>query len=309
MEALRAPYNLILETVEEFGYPAGPVVVELDGFEMFLYPRKGLFARALYDGTQNIRGMKVVEDEFSNVFKQVLFDGIVLFDIGANWGYYSLLTYAHCTPQQVVAFEPHPENVEVLQKNAELNNAEIEIVPMAVSDEIDEAILFDYHPGSAAELNSLSTDEHRFDHIDRTEITVNTISIQDYVTSNQIDRIDCVKIDVEGAEGDVLSGVGDVWSRIDGIVLEIHDPRMRDFGHTPTDLIDELADHGPFELFHFDHRGTVASLGMADEVNQSGLDSRFEMTNDSIHILVALRPNSQVSSEFEQALKDDEARI
>jgi len=79
----------------------------------------------------HLRGMRIVavagpkfardeyEIEMTNAFLQHLREGAVVYDIGAHWGYFSLLASRIVGNQgHVVAFEPHPHNVQVIKKNS-----------------------------------------------------------------------------------------------------------------------------------------------------------------------------------------------
>lgn len=57
----------------------------------------------------------------------------VVWDTGANISTYSLFTSSFA--EQVVAFEPHPANMNRLQENANLNKSDIDICSIALSDE------------------------------------------------------------------------------------------------------------------------------------------------------------------------------
>jgi hypothetical protein len=74
--------------------------------------------------------------------------------------------------------------------------------------------------------------------------TVETVALDDYVTSNP--PPDVLKVDVEGFEYDVLHGGASLLatSPPETIVLEVHPPEIRAFGHDPSDVISLLADHG-----------------------------------------------------------------
>ncbi|MBA4083117.1 MAG: hypothetical protein C0496_17915 [Erythrobacter sp.] len=74
------------------------------------------------------------EPEETNYFLTKLPEVDTVVNVGANYGYYTLL--ARSRGKHVIAFEPHPLNYPVLLRNLQLNNWEdVEVFPVAVADE------------------------------------------------------------------------------------------------------------------------------------------------------------------------------
>ena len=74
------------------------------------------------------------------VFEKVVASGSVVFDIGANVGYYTLLAAVLVGPRgKVVAFEPVPDNLRYLKEHLRLNHiANVSVIEDAVSDDSGE---------------------------------------------------------------------------------------------------------------------------------------------------------------------------
>jgi len=119
-------------------------------------------------------------------------------DCGACWGEASLF-FATKTKGKVFAFEFIAENLSVLKKNIELNPVyknQIEIIEKPLGKQSNETLYAIANgPGSSISSNKLEN-----------SIEYKTISIDDYVEQNDIDKIDFIKIDTEGAEEDILRG-------------------------------------------------------------------------------------------------------
>ncbi len=131
-------------------------------------------------------------------------DNTIFFDLGANLGYYSLLASNISKNLRVFSFEPNEEIREVLEKNKRDN---IQIVPEAVSNIAGHAEL---HYGNIV-LSGVSTLN-----LENTMLTewggklpkrtiVKTTTLDLFCHEWSI-KPDVVKIDVEGAEADVLMG-------------------------------------------------------------------------------------------------------
>ena len=130
-------------------------------------------------------------------FEAAIPEGAVVYDIGANVGYYSLMAAVLAGPTgHVYAFEPLPRNVDFLRRHVALNKMKdlITVLDVAVSDKSGEAA-FDL--GASTSMG----------HIAETgEIKVKQVRLDDLIASGEIKPPDYMKIDVEGAEGEVLSG-------------------------------------------------------------------------------------------------------
>lgn len=130
-------------------------------------------------------------------FETEIPEGAVVYDIGANVGYYSLMAAVLAGKGgHVYAFEPLPRNMEFLRKHVALNKMEelITVFDMAVSDQSGEAA-FDL--GASTSMGHLAKTG---------EIKVRKARLDDLLAAGEIRPADYIKVDVEGAEADVLAG-------------------------------------------------------------------------------------------------------
>ncbi len=153
-------------------------------------------------------------------------DGVVL-DIGANVGLFTLRAKA-CSPRaKILAFEPMPDTLGALQKNILLHElAGVTVYPLALGAASATA-QFTYYP--AAPGNSTLYPESKKFKMPQLENST-TLWVDMTTLSAVLARhpelcvIDLVKIDVEGAEAEVLAGLSDPdWARIRALVLEVDD--------------------------------------------------------------------------------------
>lgn len=128
----------------------------------------------------------------------------VVLDIGSNTGLYSLGAGAKNPAAKIFAFEPLPRVANLTRKNAQLNpKFNIQVQQNAVCDQGGVVTLHD--PGGDQPASaSLKSD---FLDCDQETIKVDGIRIDDFVSNQQLERVDLIKLDVEGVEEIALSGM------------------------------------------------------------------------------------------------------
>lgn len=198
---------------------------------------------------------------------------LIVFDIGANMGIYTLLASEH-DKTRVFSFEPHPITTRILRNNISKNHRNnVTVVPCAVSSRPGE-LTFSNLPGSS--LNQIIP--VRAAASSSQTITVPAIRIDDYCRSENI-RPDIVKIDVEGHEGEVLVGFGPYLQDVEILFIEAnlslealqaHLPRER-FAHFFIDFKSRRLTHSSNshdqDLVFINHRflPALVSIGYAVE--------------------------------------------
>jgi FkbM family methyltransferase len=136
-------------------------------------------------------------------------EALVVFDVGSNVGDYTRLVLleagrAHC-PVHVHAFEPSPHNAEILQR-VFANEPTVQMTCAAAGEEPGEAILYSGRSGSSqASLVKRSN----LPEATTGEISVPVLRLDQYMQTRGIERVDLLKLDIEGAELAALQGLGD----------------------------------------------------------------------------------------------------
>lgn len=144
----------------------------------------------------------------------------VIFDIGANTGVYALLAKSKNEAAKVYAFEPVQRVFEKLKKNNDLNDFGINCSEKAISNYDGEATIFDK---DTAHTYSVTVNE---DHSKNKEtsipISIETVRLDSFVDSEQLPKIDLLKIDVEMHEVEALEGFGKYLKQFEpSMIIEI----------------------------------------------------------------------------------------
>ena len=147
------------------------------------------------------------EQGTTNLMTALVRRGDVVLDIGAHIGYFSLV-FARLvgTEGRVFAFEPNPDNYALLKKNVELNGyRNIVCVQKAVSNTTGKVKLH---------LCPANSGGHRiFGPMENGKtVDVESVRLDDYFADWQ-GHIDFVKVDVEGAELEVIKGMSSLLEK------------------------------------------------------------------------------------------------
>ena len=169
--------------------------------------------------------------------------GDVVYDIGANVGFFALLSARLVGPTgRVYAFEPHAGNAAALEANAARNGLadRIEVIRVALADSTGTAELIVSRWSAFHRLQGNGREPNRQD---EGTITVPVSTLDGYVTEHGLRPPRLVKIDVEGAEIAVLKGMAEVAERFRPVIVtECHwtaaelRPTVESFGYTVSSL-------------------------------------------------------------------------
>lgn len=139
----------------------------------------------------------------------------VVVDIGAHWGAFTSLAARQATQGQVFAFEPHPDNVQQLERVCALNNlCNVKTFPIAVSGIGGTRDLF-----VSANSSQHSLAEGPFS--TRHTIKIPTMTLDQVL--DETGHIDFLKMDCEGAETEIILNASErALTSISKIAMEVH---------------------------------------------------------------------------------------
>ncbi|MGN6655134.1 MAG: FkbM family methyltransferase, partial [Rhodanobacter sp.] len=181
--------------------------------------------------------------------KSTLLPGMTFIDIGANIGEVSMAA-AKCVGRdgKVIAFEPIDAIANELQSNAKRNHLnQITVVRAGVSDSIDDnvpiyASCAQGHPGDENKgLGSIFGDATGQASVQR----ITTTTLDAWLETHPLDRLDMIKIDIEGAELPCLRGSERTLRRFKPtLIVEVQDITANAAGYRAQDILDYLSKLG-----------------------------------------------------------------
>lgn len=178
-----------------------------------------------------------------DVFEALIEPGMTVIDVGANCGVHSALAAKHAGPGgAVIAVEAVPANVELLTRTIERNEiSEIAtIVAKAASNSTDPVRIY---------LDGENSGTHSVGNRSSTFVDVPATPIDLLVSKTDVQRVDVLKIDVEGFEEQVLEGARTTLTVYNPIVFAEFDRDMiTAAGGSPEAVAAFLSAHGSIYL-------------------------------------------------------------
>lgn len=198
-------------------------------------------------------------------------NGDVFIDIGANIGSYSLIASKEVGESgKVIAFEPINSIYSKLKKNIELNEAKnIEILPLAVYNEKKQINLFCSNLENEG-MSSIIENDQCSGKIE----TVEAIKLDNFINENNIQKVDFIKIDIEGAELPALQGmVETITKNLPLVLIEISESVLTNAIYSADDIINFFKNHN-YQLFQIKENGFTQPL--TDIVNTAYTNYLFK---------------------------------
>jgi FkbM family methyltransferase len=150
--------------------------------------------------------------------------GMMVYDIGANIGYLSLV-FSQAVGKQgrVYAFEPLLENVKRIHTHIALNSLDeiITVFPYAVFDSNGRQPFLVHELHAMGKLSGSSGRDETY----KNQIVVRTLCLNEFIFKEENPPPDLIKIDIEGGAVQALPGMSKVLKKYQPIILmELHGP-------------------------------------------------------------------------------------
>lgn len=188
------------------------------------------------------------ESHMTGWMHDVLRPGDTFVDVGANIGYYTVLAGLRVGPAgRVVAVEAHPGLAAILRRNVTINGIHGRTTVWERAAWSEPARLqFHLRVHYSANSSVAATGADALDRLADEEETVEVEAATVDSLLAGVDRVDVVKVDVEGAEIHAFSGLSATMDRNPAmaVMFEWSPEQVRQVGGAPEALIDLLAGHG-----------------------------------------------------------------
>lgn len=188
------------------------------------------------------------ELEHRHILKEILRPSMVVWDLGANIGYYAIMETKIVGSQgKVYAVEPSPANVELLRKNVALNKCEaiVEITPVGISNRNGEAEFYLSEMSNVNTFHPTTRAGERAAHLTGQTIKVPIMDVPTFISGKRL--VDLVRMDIEGHEVEVFESIIcaiEEQGFSARILFETHFPKYDEREHNMREKLEELFAHG-----------------------------------------------------------------
>lgn len=200
------------------------------------------------------------------LLRRLLTPGMVVIDGGANIGEISLVAAKLISRQgRVIAFEPVPAFADQLQRHADANDlTNLTVCRFGLSDRRGEASIYvadsEFRDGTRHEgLATLFPTPDR----PRADARINLLSLDEFANEN-LDRVDLVKLDIEGGELAALQGASNLL-RTQGpaLIVEIGEVTCTAAGYEMADIARLISSYG-YTIYRIGWRGRLTRIEEGD---------------------------------------------
>ena len=204
-----------------------------------------------------------LENDFNELFEMAKGKKVII-DVGVNVGS-TLLNFAKICPDGFVfGFEPDGKSISKAERNLKLNEFNnAAIIKKGLGDQNVSARLYKVNGGNAGQNRFLSPAVSKLigeSNYDEAEV----IKLDDFVEEKGLDRIDLIKIDVEGFELNVLRGAEQSLRKFSPVLfIELMDINLALQGENSKSLICFLERLG-YEIYHARTKEIISSKDATD---------------------------------------------
>jgi len=233
--------------------------------------------------------LRMFERSETDFLKQSVQQGFVCVDVGANVGYFTHL-FAERVGNigHVVAVEPIKRNAKLIELNSIINLTDdyVTVINKAVSENLTGETRFSLRDDSAS--SSLAEDSNtpeRDNPLNTSTVAIDVFCepLDEIVKGLQLDRIDILKMDIEGYEYRALLGMTHIFGsknlRPGLMMLELFSKHLECFNNSIDQIVQYLAEHhysakfinrhGKLEDFTTDHHDHIYNVIFVDNTASS----------------------------------------
>lgn len=194
------------------------------------------------------------DPDLHGALEHLLKPGMVCLDVGANFGELALhMARAVGQGGTVHAFEPAPSQFARLSVHAERNNTGLQCHPLALSDGCGTTVMA--VPTDAADNQGLGTITEGRVPMGYVRETVQTTTLDRFAEEHRMDRLDFVKLDIQGAEPlFVQGGMSTLRRFMPLIVSEVSPSDLIATGYTGRQYCEKLV-HLGYAMHRLSRRG------------------------------------------------------
>ncbi len=196
------------------------------------------------------------------VLRELLKPGMVFLDAGANKGEFTVFAAKYTKGGKVLAFEPVERNIEDLKANVAANGFKhVQLIRKGLGKKSGERMIYNMDGASGGEWNEGTFTLYPRPGLDSQYSSIPIVALDDFVRDEGIDRIDVMKIDIEGGELEMLEGAKEAIRRWKpAILIEVNSVTSRAAGYDQGEIIRLLEGWG-YRCARIGRKGKTSPVG------------------------------------------------
>jgi FkbM family methyltransferase len=224
-----------------------------------------------------LRGV-IFEPVLMSVFNHAISPGCCVVDGGAHIGLYTIAAAKQLHGDGIViSFEPDTRNFALLRRNVLLNGFGriVRTEQLAIAESERVANLY--------RSPTISTRSSLFQAESDAGVSVRCTTLDHYIRSNSLPRVNVLKLDLEGAEPICIRGMEETLTSLSCLILEINDLRLQEQAVDPIQFVEQVKDLGGFGAVHVcdEQQGKLVLWDKGEGLKHSM--SQFKYANIAFH--------------------------
>lgn len=215
-KAVRVAIHFAIRYFKKSSLKSNNYIVKTNGYNLSVLPND------LFGTSAELLIFKTHEPVSTKIIEKKLKRGMTCLEIGANIGYYTLLEHKIIGNEgKIIALEPSPVNFDILQKNVKSQKIENIILKNIAGGDIDGNVKFLIYEGAGN--SCMVIQEGQKQKWPGKIIDVPIRKIDSVLEELGIEKIDFLRMDVEGYENHVLNGLSNTLKSSKPIIhIEVH---------------------------------------------------------------------------------------
>ena len=212
------------------------------------------------------------EPQETALVRSILRPGMSFVDVGANWGYFTLLAASLVGSNgRVLSLEPDPRLFSILQENVTRGGLDqVTVLQLAAANEPGTLTLAGYtEDGGNFGISRIAAGANRQGRV----FQVSSDSLDHILDQQGLSHVDLMKMDIEGAEAFAIAGLEESMTKgkVKRLLLELHPNEVAEYGSTISAVIEKLQSAG-YRAWTIDHSPTTTrEAAYQKEINVKAL--------------------------------------
>lgn len=225
----------------------------------------------------SLRGV-MFEPVLMSVLNHAISPGCCVVDGGAHVGLYTIAAAKRLNGDGIViSFEPDARNFALLRRNVLLNGFGLIVRTEQLAIAESERLANLYCSPTISTRSSLFQAESD------TGVSVRCTTLDYYIRSNRLPRVNVVKLDLEGAEPICIRGMEETLRSLSCLILEVNHVRLQEQAVDPVQFVEQVKDLGGFGVVHVcdEQQGKLVLWEKGEGLKHSM--SQFKYANIAFH--------------------------